>query len=308
MFVFAHQEHPVSQIPNVTIVPPPVPLQPPPVLPAVPSVVEPLPVAPPSPAFVGPAPPVVGNPPTSPDHWPTSFLPKRYDFGTAEQGKPLHAWLPIVNKRNVSVEITNVRVSCGCLSARVTEKIIEADRGATLQLVLDTRRFNGPKTMTVFVEVTAAGERHEYSIVITATSARPEDMAKAYPEPSQFNGGTMQQANRDLTTLMFYANTGHRESAAFYRDLIERNYPDSLYSRKAAQLLQEMKPPIPSRIGATYVGEIIIVGNKYLPDVVIRRGLGYFPGQPRAATRCASITDTLISPTWESMSTLPKRN
>src|SRR5262249_39721904 len=94
--------------------------------------------------------------------WRDNFLAKTHDFGTASRGATPHHFLPIVNTSQKRLEIKAVRVSCGCLVARVSEKFLRPNQTGSLDLALDTGRFTGKKTMTVFVQVASGGEVHEF--------------------------------------------------------------------------------------------------------------------------------------------------
>jgi uncharacterized protein (TIGR03067 family) len=112
-----------------------------------------------------------------------------------------------------------------------------------------------------------------------ATSPIAPPTAPAQPSPR----AQIEQAERELAIAEFYLKIGQRGSAAFYYEMIRRRYPGTLYAQRAAQLLQELPrqqaalPPAvepPAR-----VGEIIIRGNRRVPDAVILENLPLYPGQ-----------------------------
>ena len=53
----------------------------------------------------------------------------------------------------VPLEITNIRVSCGCLTATPVPKVLQPREAGYIEVTMDARRFNGPKTVTVHVTV-----------------------------------------------------------------------------------------------------------------------------------------------------------
>ncbi len=90
------------------------------------------------------------------------------------------------------------------------------------------------------------------------------------------------QAEHDLAIADFYRRAGHPASAAFYYELIQKRYPGSAPADKAAQHLQELRGQTPDPLAGAKparVGEIVIVGNRKVPDAVIRQHLPLLPGQ-----------------------------
>jgi RNA polymerase sigma factor (sigma-70 family) len=90
------------------------------------------------------------------------------------------------------------------------------------------------------------------------------------------------QAEHDLAIARFYERTGHPGSAIFYYDLVCKRYPNTTPAETAARLLQELRqrgtlPPLQEK--PIRIGQIIIVGNDYIPDAVIRGSLQLYPGQ-----------------------------
>ena len=150
---------------------------------------------------------------------------------------------------------------------------------------------------------TAHGAKPLLSVIAPAPEPPPSPFSSSLPPANlaQFIAQTMQQANRDLAALKFYVKAGQTGSATFYRDLIQRRYPDSLYSQQAEQLVREMKPPPAPEKGKVRIGQVIFVGNDHLPDAVLRQALALYPGQeieltelPLAEKRLNRLKDTGI--------------
>src|SRR5262245_57784647 len=76
-----------------------------------------------------------------------------HSFGTAARGTQLHHEFTLTNIYSVPLEITNVRSSCGCLTATPSVKSLKPKETATLNINVDTRKFSGPKTFNIFVTV-----------------------------------------------------------------------------------------------------------------------------------------------------------
>jgi RNA polymerase sigma factor (sigma-70 family) len=101
-----------------------------------------------------------------------------------------------------------------------------------------------------------------------------------YPPPTEVR---IDQAERDLAVAEFYLKAGHRGSAVFYYELIERRYPGTSYAQRAARFLRDLRPqkydPPPQQQIEWRVGQIFIVGDDRVPDAVIRKNLEIYPGQ-----------------------------
>jgi hypothetical protein len=89
----------------------------------------------------------------------TSWLDKMFqgqtshNFGSVPHGAQLHRRFPMTNIWAVPLEFTNVRVSCGCVTATPSTRVLQPRESGYLDITMDARRFTGPKTVTVYVTV-----------------------------------------------------------------------------------------------------------------------------------------------------------
>jgi hypothetical protein len=74
------------------------------------------------------------------------------DFGSVPRGPALTHSFRIVNKTQNVITITNVRVSCGCTTAHALKTTLNPGEETAIQTRMDTTRFSGPRTFTVFVQ------------------------------------------------------------------------------------------------------------------------------------------------------------
>lgn len=76
-----------------------------------------------------------------------------HDFGSVPRGAQLYHRFPMKNIWKVPIEIMNVRVSCGCVTATPSTTKLQPKETGHLEIMMDTRRINppGPKTVTVHV-------------------------------------------------------------------------------------------------------------------------------------------------------------
>src|SRR5947199_3887453 len=76
-----------------------------------------------------------------------------HEFGTVPYGAQLLHRFSITNIYAVPLEISQVRVSCGCVTATPSRKVLPSRETGTIDVTMDARRFKGAKTVTVYVSV-----------------------------------------------------------------------------------------------------------------------------------------------------------
>jgi len=75
------------------------------------------------------------------------------DFPKIARGVQLPFRFKLKNIYNVPLEITETRVSCGCVAVTVPVKRLKPNQEGIIEGWVDTRRFSGRKTITIFVGV-----------------------------------------------------------------------------------------------------------------------------------------------------------
>jgi hypothetical protein len=73
------------------------------------------------------------------------------DFGTVPRGPTLSHNFRVTNNTRGTVHIANVRVSCGCVSAHALKDTLEPGEETAVVARMDTTRFVGVKSVTVYV-------------------------------------------------------------------------------------------------------------------------------------------------------------
>src|SRR5262245_51338122 len=74
------------------------------------------------------------------------------DFGSAPRGPTLQHPFRIKNTTKSTVSISGVRVSCNvCSSANILKSKLEPGEETAVVVTMDTTRFSGVKTITVYV-------------------------------------------------------------------------------------------------------------------------------------------------------------
>jgi hypothetical protein len=77
------------------------------------------------------------------------------DFGTVPRGPQLTHPFRLTNTTGTPVTIGSVRVSCGCVTARALRTELAPGQSTAILAEMDTRRFQGDKTVTIYVQFTA---------------------------------------------------------------------------------------------------------------------------------------------------------
>ncbi len=97
----------------------------------------------------------VGAPSACGQAWANKLFKNQtaHDFGTVPHGAQLLHRFPLTNIYAVPLEIAQVRVSCGCVTATPSKKVLQSRESGTIDVLMDARRFKGAKTVTVYVTV-----------------------------------------------------------------------------------------------------------------------------------------------------------
>src|SRR5947207_11672788 len=73
------------------------------------------------------------------------------DFGAVPHGTVAVHPFRLVNKTGSTLHVSSVRVSCGCTTASALQTSIAAGKDGVILAQMDTRRFYGTKSVTVYV-------------------------------------------------------------------------------------------------------------------------------------------------------------
>jgi hypothetical protein len=112
-----------------------------------------------------------------------------HDFGVVPRGAQLKHSFKITNIYKVPLEITDVRVSCGCLKAEPNTKVIQPNETAMLNITMDGRQFNGLKIIRIAVTV---GPKYISTATLTVSANARGDAAF---NPKEIDFGNHQRGN-----------------------------------------------------------------------------------------------------------------
>lgn len=110
-----------------------------------------------------------------------------HDFGVVPRGAQLKHSFKLTNIYKEPLEITQVRVSCGCLTAKASTKVLQPNESATLDLAMDGRQFSGPKTIRVYLTV---GPKYVSTATLTVTANARSDVVFT---PGEIDFGSVQR-------------------------------------------------------------------------------------------------------------------
>jgi Protein of unknown function (DUF1573) len=87
------------------------------------------------------------------DSWASDLFEERgWDFGTVRRGERLTHSFRLTNNLDQIVQIRDVRVSAAFLTARASGKQLAPGASATINVQMDTSRFSGDKTSSIYVQ------------------------------------------------------------------------------------------------------------------------------------------------------------
>lgn len=93
-----------------------------------------------------------------------------YNFGKVKSGTPVKHAFRIVNMYKVPLQINSVRTSMNPLTAQVTKVVLQPNEEGKLQIVVDTRRFHGSKTMGLYLTTEHGATTQEFRFTISGIS------------------------------------------------------------------------------------------------------------------------------------------
>jgi hypothetical protein len=113
---------------------------------------------------------IIGNVVTSENSSSAANLPKiyfpetQYDFGTVKEGTIVSHTFKFINKGKATLDISNIKTSCGCTAALVSSKQIAPGKNGTIKIDLDTKNRQGRMSRTITV---SSNDPEEPTKVIT---------------------------------------------------------------------------------------------------------------------------------------------
>ena len=112
----------------------------------------------------------------------TFFEERTHDFGTTPRGPVLTHYFNFTNSGKETLTINALRVSCGCVTASAPAARIKPGESSYITIQMDTRRFSGPKAVTIYVQCATP----RYEEIALQVKANGRDDFSIYPESLAF--------------------------------------------------------------------------------------------------------------------------
>jgi hypothetical protein len=143
------------------------------------------------------------------------------DFGPVRQGQVQVHEFRVRNNTKGDVRISSLAVSCGCVTARVPNSYLRPGEETVVHASMDTGRFHGPRTVTIFVRFSEPA----YDEVRLWVSANARSDFHVSPESLAVGQVKRGAGGTASVTVTFYGNRDAR---------ITRIHAESNYIQPAA--------------------------------------------------------------------------
>ncbi len=118
-----------------------------------------------------------------------------HDFGIVARGAQLKYTFKMTNIYKEPLEITELRVSCTCVKAEASVKVLQPNESANLIVTMDGRKFNGAKTVLVYVSV---GPKYVSTATLTVSANARGDVVFS---PAELDFGNLQRGQTPAKTF-----------------------------------------------------------------------------------------------------------
>jgi hypothetical protein len=124
------------------------------------------------------------------------------DFGSVPRGPVLTHHFKVTNSTGKQLVISNVRVSCGCVSAQALKNVLQPGEETSIQARMDTTRFSGIKNVTIYVTFS----HPSYEEVRLWVQANGRDDFAVQPDSLAFGAVKRGATSTQSVNVVFYGN------------------------------------------------------------------------------------------------------
>jgi uncharacterized protein DUF1573 len=206
------------------------------------------------------------------------FDTQSHDFGNVPIGPAIHHDFKIKNTTNQTLHIANLRVSCGCTTPSTPNATILPGETGIVHAQMDTRRFSGAKSVTVFV-LFDQPVYQEVSLVVSAFGRN--DVAVSNPESFEF-GRMRKGTSPAMTSKISFATSVRITQATADSGYVKVSVApkQDQYGGNAYELTAKISPNVPVGNWYTDVWATTDAGNRIrIPlTVVVEPSLTITPG------------------------------
>jgi Protein of unknown function (DUF1573) len=180
-----------------------------------------------------------------------------HDFGVVARGPTVSHSYRITNTTGHSVHIAGVRVSCGCTAAAVRTADLAPGQETELIAQMDTRRFIGPKSVTIYVQF----DRPQWEEVRLTVTANGRDDLILTPDSLGFGAIIRGSSPSKSTTLTLQGSVTHLlsvQAESNYVQLAAKNIRHS-ESELVYEITATLRPDTP--VGKWYTDIWLTTNN-----------------------------------------------
>jgi len=135
--------------------------------------------------------------------FPDGVLDERQrDFGVVPRGQQLVHYFRLVNNTEQPLHIYNVRVSCGCTTARALNTTVPPGQESAIWANMDSRRFLGHKAVTIYVSF----DQPRYEEIRLVVQAYSRDDIIFSPDGINLGKVHQGEAKTGTMNITFYNN------------------------------------------------------------------------------------------------------
>jgi len=175
------------------------------------------------------------------------FDAQSHDFGNVPIGPMLNHSFTIKNTTSETLQISSVRVSCGCVSASAQKAILAPSEQTTVYATMDTRRFVGSKSVTIYVDFSAP--RRETANLVVMAYGR-SDIAL---NPDQLAFGAVKKGTSpSVSTQVSFANGSKITEVSSESTYVKTSVKEtkSPYGGTNYEIVANLRPDLP--VGTWY--------------------------------------------------------
>ena len=183
------------------------------------------------------------------------FAEKSHDFGPTPRGPKLLHLFKFTNNTKDPVAVSRVRASCTCLTATVPSQKIKPGESGFVTVYMDTRRFSGPKTETIYVQFSEP-RVEEVALKIQANAREELTMS-----PDQIAFGTIRPGSTASASVQITL-------AGDPKWVISEVKPESDIVKVSAKLLTQKANEVTYEISATLRSDL--AAGKWQSEILLK--------------------------------------
>jgi hypothetical protein len=151
---------------------------------------------------------------------------REHDFGVVKPDAQLKHTFKLTNIYKVPLDITAIKVSCGCVTVEPSSRSLQPTESATLSVVMDTRKVDAPTIVRIYITV---GPKDVSTATLTV-SANPRSDVVITPQEIDFGAVSRGQTPNKQVDVEYVGKSKD------WRVVEIRNHGSSPYTLKAEHL------------------------------------------------------------------------